>query len=223
MATKDLPLNPKPQEPQESNNNDSFKTYPLGDFTLQNNTVLPNAHLAYKTLGSPSLPAIIYPTWYSGTIASNLWLTGPSKTLDPQNYYIIIPALFGNGESTSPSNWTHKNSKPFPQISFYDNVRAQHELVTKGLGLTGVRAVLGWSMGAGQTFQWATQFPGFMELAVPFCGSARTSLHNRVFLEGVKVALLGPRGVESGGVCEKEEGEYRAWSGEEKRKGLKAL
>ena len=102
-------------------------------------------------------------------------------------------------------------------------MRAQHDLVTKSLGLKGVRAVLGWSMGAAQTYQWATQFPGFMELAVPFCGSARTSLHNQVFLEGVKVALLGPRRVESAGVCEKEEGEYRAWTEEERRTGLKAL
>ena len=113
-----------------------IKTYPLGDFPLRNGQTLPNAHLAYLTLGSPSSPAIIYPTWYSGTIATNLWLTeGPNATLNPKTYYIIIPALFGAGESTSPSNWKHKNSKPFPRVSFYDNVRAQHELVTKGLGL----------------------------------------------------------------------------------------
>lgn len=222
MATQDtsLPLHPKPQERDTST---TYKTYPLGDFPLQNNTTLPSAHLAYLTLGSPSNPAIIYPTWYSGTISTNLWLTGPSKLLNPEHFYIIIPALFGNGESTSPSNWLHKNSKPFPQVTFYDNVRAQHELVTKGLGVKKARCVLGWSMGAGQTFQWATQFPGFMELAVPFCGSARTSLHNKVFLEGVKVALLGARGQESAGVCAEQEGEYRAWTEEEKGRGLKAL
>jgi homoserine acetyltransferase len=97
-----------------------------------------------------------------------------------------------------------------------------------------VRAVVGWSMGAGQTFQWATQFPGFMEVCVPFCGSARTSLHNRVFLEGVKAALLGAKRSSSGGVCEAGhvvgggggggEGRYSAvWTEEERRVGLKAL
>lgn len=224
MATQDtsLPLHPKPQE-QDPPTTTTYKTYHLGDFPLQNSTTLPSAHLAYLTLGSPSNPAIIYPTWYSGTISTNLWLTGPSKTLNPEHFYIIIPALFGNGESTSPSNWVHKNSKPFPQVTFYDNVRAQHELVTKGLGIEKARCVLGWSMGAGQTYQWATQFPDFMELAVPFCGSARTSLHNQVFLEGVKVALLGARGQESAGVCAEQEGGYRAWTEGEKRKGLKAL
>jgi homoserine acetyltransferase len=209
-----------------------FKTYPLGDFALQSGTTLPSAHLAYLTLGSPSLPAIIYPTWYSGTISTNLWLTGPSLTLDPEKFHIIIPALFGNGESTSPSNWAHKDdaSKRFPEVSFYDNVRAQHLLVTEGLGLERARAVVGWSMGAGQTFQWATQFPGFMELCVPFCGSAKTSLHNQVFLEGVKAALLGAKKSSSGGVCRAGhlvegggKGYSSAWSEAERRVGLKAL
>jgi homoserine acetyltransferase len=214
-----------------------YKTYPLGDFTLQSGTTLPSAHLAYLTLGSPSSPAIIYPTWYSGTISTNLWLTGPSLTLNPEKYYIIIPALFGNGESTSPSNWIHKDdaSKRFPEVSFYDNVRAQHLLVTEHLGVKKARAVVGWSMGAGQTFQWATQFPGFMELCVPFCGSARTSLHNQVFLEGVKAALLGAKRSSSGGVCEaghvvdgdggekKGEGYSSGWTEAERRVGLKAL
>ncbi|TLD05677.1 homoserine acetyltransferase family protein, partial [Venturia nashicola] len=185
-----------------SSDPDSYQLYSLGDFTLQNGTTIPQAQIAYKTLGDPSNPAIIYPTWYSGLISSNLWLTGSDKTLDPKNYYIIIPALFGNGQSTSPSNWEFKGKQPFPRVSFYDNVRAQHELVTKGLGLKRVYAVLGWSMGAGQTYQWATQFPDFLDVAVPFCGSARTSLHNQVFLEGVKAALLGPKSAVSGGLCE---------------------
>ena len=205
---------------------ESYHTYSLGDFSLSNGSIIPQAHIAYKTLGDPSKPAIIYPTWYSGLISSNLWLTGHDKTLNPENYYIIIPALFGNSQSTSPSNWVNKGSKPFPRVTFYDNVRAQHELVTKGLGLKSVYAVLGWSMGAGQTYQWATQFPDFMQVVVPFCGSARTSLHNQVFLEGVKAALLGPKGASSGGVCAadvEEGGEYRAWSDGERERGLRAL
>ena len=177
-----------------------YSSYPLGDFTLSSGHTIPSAHLAYKTLGSPTKPAIIYPTWYSGTIATNLWLTGPDRTLNPEEYYIIIPALFGNGESSSPSN--RPDLRPFPNVTFYDNVRAQHELVTKHLGIEHARAVLGWSMGAAQTYQWATQYPDFMDMAAPFCGSARTSLHNQVFLEGVKAALLGGKRMASMGICE---------------------
>ena len=32
----------------------------------------------------------------------------------------------------------------------YDNVRAQHKLVTEHFGITHARAVLGWSMGSAQ-------------------------------------------------------------------------
>lgn len=161
-------------------------------------------------------------------ISDNLWLIGEGKTLNPQKYYIIIPALFGNGQSSSPSNQKEPN-KPFPKCSFYDNVRAQYELVTCHLGISRVRAVLGWSMGAAQSYQWATQYPDFMDVVVPFCGSARTSLHNRVFLEGVKSALLAAKKVASAGSGEigvqaGGNGSYeRTWSAEEKEVGLKAF
>jgi hypothetical protein len=43
------------------------------------------------------------------------------------------------------------------QIRVQDNVNAQHQLVTEKFGITSLVAVLGWSMGAGQTFQWAVR------------------------------------------------------------------
>lgn len=158
----------------------------------------------------------------TAAISDNLWLIGEDKTLNPKKYFIIIPALFGNGQSSSPSNTP--DLKPFPDVLFYDNIAAQHALVTQHLGVKQARAVLGWSMGAGQTYQWATQYPDFMDLVVPFCGSAKTSLHNQVFLEGVKSALLAARGASSGGIVNGEASkEYRTWSEEEKSVGLKAL
>lgn len=99
--------------------------------------------------------------------------------------------------------------------------------MTEYLGVTHARAVLGWSMGAGQTYQWATQFPDFMDIAVPFCGSAKTSLHNQVFLEGVKSALLAAKGHHSAGSCQggvlPKGVTFRTWSEDEKVAGLKAF
>ncbi|KAI5275500.1 homoserine O-acetyltransferase [Aureobasidium subglaciale] len=220
-----------------------FETYKLGDFKLKNGDIIASAKIAYKTFGEKSLPAIIYPTWYSGrkllltplrriqdlmgvlqtVISDNEWLIGSDKTLNPTNYYIIIPALFGNGQSSSPSN---TSQSPFPKVTFYDNIAAQHELVTKHLGINHAFAVLGWSMGAGQTYQWATQFPDFMEKIVPFCGSAKTSLHNQVFLEGVKTALVAAKGGVSVGICKGQSyggGGEKVWTKEETETGLKAL
>lgn len=64
-----------------------------------------------------------------------------------------------------------------------------------------------------------------MDLVVPFCGSAKTSLHNQVFLEGVKSALLSAKKASSAGVCEAEatHGKYQKWTDEERTVGLKAL
>lgn len=160
-------------------------------------------------------------------ISDNIWLVGEDKTLNPKKYFIVIPALFGNGESISPSN---NNIKPFPKVTYFDNVRAQHELVTKGLGIGHARAILGWSMGAAQAHQWATQYPDFMDLIVPFCGSAKTSLHNKVFLEGVKSALLSARNDSSIGVALEErkkenfvQGTDGKWTKEQREMGLRAL
>lgn len=38
-----------------------YQTYDLGDFKLQNGGSIPGAHIAYKTFGDVSNPAIIYP------------------------------------------------------------------------------------------------------------------------------------------------------------------
>ena len=123
--------------------------FPLGDFVLRSGATLPGAWLAYRTYGDPALPeAVVYPTWFSGRLADNAWLVGPGRALDPARYFIVVPALLGNGESTSPSNWSRAGLAPFPEVTFEDNVRAQHRLLTEGLGRQRVRAVLGWSMGA---------------------------------------------------------------------------
>lgn len=202
-----------------------IKKFKLGDFELQNGGTLPQAWIAYKTFGDPSLPAVIYPTWFSGAISDNEWLVGDDKTLNPTQYFIIIPALFGNGQSISPSN---SEINPFPDVTVYDNVRAQHQLITQELKINHARAVLGWSMGAAQSYQWATQYPEFMDICVPFCGAAKVALHNQVFLEGVKSALLAAKKKSSAGSAkgciQTAEGKSaRIWSDEEKEVGLKAF
>tara|TARA_B100001750_G_scaffold208557_1_gene187579 strand:- start:111 stop:899 length:789 start_codon:yes stop_codon:yes gene_type:complete len=98
--------------------------------------------------------------------------------------------MFGNGVSSSPSNATPPyNRARFPIINLYDNVACQNRLVTEIFGIEKIALVYGWSMGAQQTFQWASLYPDMVERIVPVCGSAKTSRHNFVFLEGVKSAI----------------------------------
>lgn len=56
--------------------------------------------------------------------------------------------MFGNGQSSSPSNTPPPFDGPrFPRITLYDNVMCQHRLVTEVWGIKKVALVVGWSMG----------------------------------------------------------------------------
>ncbi|MEV0070837.1 MULTISPECIES: alpha/beta fold hydrolase [unclassified Amycolatopsis] len=170
-----------------------YEMFDLGTVRLQEGATLSDAKLAYKTYGElngDKSNAIVYPTWYSGQHYDNEWLIGEGMALDPARYFIIIPNMLGNGLSSSPSNTPAPHDRAsFPRVTMYDNVQFQHRLVTERFGIGTLELVTGWSMGAGQTYQWAVSFPDMVKRILPFCGSAKTSLHNFVFLEGVRAAL----------------------------------
>jgi len=44
-----------------------------------------------------------------------------------------------------------------------------------------------------QSYQWAAQYPNMVKAILPFCASSKTSIHNHVFLEGVKAALTADK------------------------------
>jgi homoserine O-acetyltransferase/O-succinyltransferase len=167
--------------------------FELGNVRLQRGATLRNGKLAYKTFGKMNAAkdnVIVYPTWYSGQHYDNEWLVGPDMALDPEKYFIIIPNMLGNGLSSSPSNMPAPyNASRFPRVTACDNVRIQHRLVTQKFGVKKLALVTGWSMGALQTFHWGALYPEMVERIAPFCGSAKCSRHNFVFLEGVKAAL----------------------------------
>ncbi len=190
-----------------------YETFDLGDFALQGGDTLSDAKLAYKTYGELNADksnAIVYPTWYSGFHWDNEWLIGEGYSLDPSKYFIVVPNMLGNGLSSSPSNTPPPHDKAnFPNVTFYDQVEAQHKLVTEQFGIETLVLVTGWSMGAGQTYQWAVSYPDMVQRAAPFCGSSKTSEHNFVFLEGVKAGLTGGASFKGGFYEEKPEDNLR--------------
>ncbi|KAI0743735.1 homoserine O-acetyltransferase [Daedaleopsis nitida] len=150
--------------------------------------VLPDAVTAYQTYGDVSNPCIVFPTCYGAKLGlgSQLYLVGDNKALDPAKYFVVTFALFCNGEP-APYNGPY-----FPAISYEDNIRAQYA-VLRHLGVAKVRCVVGFSMGGQQAYHWAAVFPDFVERFVAICSSARTSPHNKCFLEGPKAALKAAR------------------------------
>ena len=170
-----------------------YDIFNLGDLRLQGGATLRGAWIAYKTYGTLNAAkdnAIVFPTFFGGQHYANEAIIGPAQALDPDKYFIIVPNMMGNGLSSSPSNTPMPYDRArFPWVSLYDNVSSQHRLVTELFGIERVAMVVGWSMGAQQTYQWGALYPDMVERIAPICGSARTSRHNFVFLEGVKAAL----------------------------------
>jgi homoserine O-acetyltransferase len=168
--------------------------FEAGDVLLQSGVMLPDVKLVYRTHGQLNAArdnAIVYPTHYMGIHDSNAWAVAPGMALDPEKYFIIIPNMLGNGVSSSPSNTPAPFDGPrFPLVTVRDNVFLQHRLVTEVFGLTTLALVTGHSMGALQTFQWGALFPDMVQRMAPFCGAARVSRHNWLFLEGCKSALM---------------------------------
>ena len=169
--------------------------FELGDFALQCGKTLPEAKLAYKTYGrlAPDRSnVILYPTSYGAQHTDTQWLIGRDRVLDPSKWFIVIPDMFTNGLSTSPSNCVEGNRfGNWPELTHVDNVAAQRRLLREVFEVEHIALIYGWSMGAQQALHWGALYPDEVERICAVCGSAKTSLHSLVFIEGVKAALTG--------------------------------
>jgi homoserine O-acetyltransferase len=164
----------------------------VADFRLEGGAVLPMARIAYATFGTLNAArdnAVLLTTSYGADYHVYDFVVGPGKAFDPARFYIVTTEMFGNGVSSSPSNTPAPHAgADFPAIAIRDNVEASRRVLAH-LGVTHVRAVAGFSMGAEQSFQWAVSHPDFMDAIVPWCGTAKTYPHGVVRLESAIRAL----------------------------------
>lgn len=171
-----------------------YQIFHLGNVILQSGITLPDAKLAYKTYGELNAArdnAVLMPTFFGGQHSDTELMMASGRALDPQNLLVIVPNMLGNGLSSSPSTTASPfDRSAFPDVTLYDNVTLQHRLVTEHLGIEHLRLVVGFSMGAQQAFQWGALYPEMTDAIAPICGSAKTSAHNRLLLEGAESALV---------------------------------
>jgi homoserine O-acetyltransferase len=170
-----------------------YSIFEAGDVVLQSGRTFPSMRIAYKTYGTLDAArsnVIVYPTSFAAQHYDTEWLIRPDGILDPTRYFIIIPNLFGNGLSSSPSNtpWPLTGNR-YPDVTYHDAVRVQQRLLAEVFGIKRVKMVYGWSMGGMQAYHWAVAFPDLVERIAVVCGSSRCSPHNAVFIEGVRAAL----------------------------------
>jgi homoserine O-acetyltransferase len=84
-----------------------YDVFDLGDVVLQCGITLPRAKVAYKTYGKLAATrdnAVLMPTYFGARHIDNEAMIGAGRALDPARWFIIVPNMFGNGLSSSPSN-----------------------------------------------------------------------------------------------------------------------
>jgi homoserine O-acetyltransferase/O-succinyltransferase len=165
----------------------------IKNFKTESGTVLPEAHIVYGTYGKLNAKgdnAVLLPSHYMAEMHGYGFVIGPGKALDPTKLFLITSELFGNGRSSSPSNTPEPFHGPrFPITTIRDNVNAVHQMLTEQLHVKHLRAVIGFSMGAQQAFQWAVSYPDYMDRIVATSGTAKTYGHGIVRLESQIFAL----------------------------------
>jgi homoserine O-acetyltransferase len=165
----------------------------IANFKTESGVVLPQTRVVYGTYGKLNTAkdnAVLLPSHYMANFQGYEWLIGADKALDPSKYFLVATELFGNGNSSSPSNTPEPLHGPrFPVTTIRDNVEAVHRLLTEELKITHLRAVIGFSMGAQQAFQWAVSYPTFADRFVATSGTAKTYGHGIVRLESEITAI----------------------------------
>ena len=180
---------------QNNPNIDHAKRYDfvLKNFKTESGIVLPEAHIIYGTYGHLNAAhsnAVLLPSHYMADHQGYEWLIGAGHALDTTKLFLIATELFGNGNSSSPSNTAEPFHGPrFPVMTIRDNVEAVHKLLVEDLKITHLKALIGFSMGAQQAFQWAVSYPDFSDRIVATSGTAKTYPHGIVRLEGQIAAL----------------------------------
>ncbi len=165
----------------------------ITNFKTESGVVLPTARIVYGTYGKLSAAkdnVVLLPSHYMANQRGYEWIIGGSRALDDSKLFLVATELFGNGRSSSPSNTPEPFHGPrFPVMTIRDNVEAVHRLLTEELKVTHLRALIGFSMGAQQAFQWAVSYPDFIDRIVATSGTAKTYGHGIVRLEGQIAAL----------------------------------
>jgi len=188
-------------QPQPAPHAAAHHEFLIDNFRTESGAVLPKARIVYGTYGTLNAArdnAVLLPSHYMANHHGYDWLiagqgaaqTGEPRALDPTKFFLVATELFGNGQSSSPSNTPEPFHGPrFPVMTIRDNVEAVHRLLVDELQVTHLRAVIGFSMGAEQAFQWAVSYPSFADRIVATSGTARAWPHGIVRLEGQIAAL----------------------------------
>jgi homoserine O-acetyltransferase len=133
--------------------------FSLADFAFEDGSVLPDLRIAYDTRGtlSPGRDnAILLMPGATGDRHAFDASIGPGKVFDTDRYFVITIDPVGGGESASPADGLGQD---FPRYTIRDMMEAQQALVSRGLGIARLRALVGVSMGSFVALEWGIHHP----------------------------------------------------------------
>ncbi len=161
------------------------KLFTIAKFAFENGGTLENMRVAYDTYGELNAArdnAILVEHGASqGRNAYKIFI-GPGKAFDTSKYFVITVDAIGGGASSKPADGL---GAAFPTYTIRDMVRAQHELLTQGLGLQSLLAVGGPSMGSFQALEWCVNYPDFAKGLLAIMPSARSDRHVHAIFDAV--------------------------------------
>lgn len=178
----------------------------IGRLDLEEGGSIPDCQLAVATFGTLNEArdnAILVTTWYSGThqIFRDVYI-GPDHALNPDRWFIVVINQIGCGLSTSPHNADGANAEiamsGFPKVRIGDDVVAQERLLREHFGIERLALVLGGSMGAQQTYEWAVRFPDKVLRAAPIAGTAQNTPHDYLYTKSLMAAITSDPGFADG-------------------------
>ena len=178
----------------------------IGQLDLEEGGSIPDCQLAVATFGELNEAkdnAILVTTWYSGThqIFRDLYI-GQEHALNPERYFIVCINQIGDGLSTSPHNADGANAglsmSRFPKVRIGDDVVAQERLLREHFGIETLQLVVGGSMGAQQTYEWAVRFPEKVLRAAPIAGTAQNTPHDFLYTEALNEQIWSDPGWNGG-------------------------
>jgi homoserine O-acetyltransferase len=132
-----------------------------------------NAHVA-----SINSPGDDKPGWWDVMV-------GPGKGIDTNKYFVVCSNFLGGcSGTTGPSSINPASGKPygleFPIITIADMVKVQKLLLDK-LGINGLLAVIGGSIGGMQVLQWSIAYPDFVKAAIPIATTTHLGAQSIAF------------------------------------------
>lgn len=146
----------------------------IGAFRTKSGGIIKNCKIGYRTTGklnNDKSNVILWIPWLTGK--SNDLINIIPSLMDTTGLYILAVDPLSNGESSSPSNTPN-----FPSISIQDMVKAEHDFLINNLKINHIKAVIGFSMGGMETFEWMLSYPNFMDYVIPIGGTPKQSFYD---------------------------------------------